>query len=164
MMLVEFVPILLTQNADVFSIRLSGNAESEFQKFYILFKDVDDPFLRNDLDRILATIHTIGQKGALENETRPEGAIQDRVCAIPLLTEPRDKRKHGTLRMYCIRVSEKLFILGGGGIKTTQSYEEDEFLSKQITLLQQIDRQLTALENNGKNLQSEIYNLVINID
>lgn len=164
MMLVEFVPILLTNKADVFSIRLSGDAESEFQKFYIRFKDIDDAFLRDDLDRILATIQTIGQKGALENETRPEGTLQDRVCAIPLIIEPRDKRKHGTLRMYCVRVSEKLFILGGGGIKTTQSYEEDEYLLKQVSLLQQIDRQLTDLENEGKNLQTEIYNLVLSID
>lgn len=164
MRLVEFVPVLLTQKADVFSIRLKGNAESEFQKFYIHFKDTDDSFLRNDLDRILATIHVIGQKGALENVTRPEGAIQDRVCAIPLITEHRDKQKHGTLRMYCIRVSEKLFVLGGGGIKTTQTYEEDDYLLEQVTLLREIDRQLAALENDGKDLQTEIFNLVLNID
>lgn len=82
MRIIEFVPILLTENADVFSIRLSGNPSSEFEKFYICFKDTEDAFLHNDLDRFLATIQTIGLKGALENETRPEGSI--RVALKPL--------------------------------------------------------------------------------
>lgn len=152
MRIVEFVPILLTEKADVFSIRLSGESMSEFNKFYIRFKDTDDTYLLNDLNRILATIKAIGLKGALENETRPEGKMQDRICAIPLITEPRDKQKHGTLRLYCIRISEKLFIVGGGGIKKNQTYQENSGLADQVLLLQQIDKKLLALEADGEDL------------
>lgn len=161
---IAFIPILLTEKADVFSIRFSDDASSEFEKFYICYKDTEDPFLRSDLNRILATIQTIGLKGALENETRPEGNIRDRICAIPLLTEPRSKQKHGTLRLYCIRVSSKLFILGGGGLKTTQTYEEDSRLAEQVSLLTLIDKELSALEFEGKDLTREIYNLTLDIE
>lgn len=164
MRIVEFVPILLTEKADVFSIRLSGESMSEFNKFYIRFKDTDDTYLLNDLNRILATIKSIGLKGALENETRPEGKMQDRICAIPLITEPRDKQKHGTLRLYCIRISEKLFIVGGGGIKKNQTYQENSGLADQVLLLQQIDKKLLALEADGEDLTQAIYNLTLELD
>lgn len=163
MRIVEFVPILLTEKADVFSIRLSGESMSEFNKFYIRFKDTDDTYLLNDLNRILATIKAIGLKGALENETRPEGKMQDRICAIPLITEPRDKQKHGTLRLYCIRISEKLFIVGGG-IKKNQTYQENSGLADQVLLLQQIDKKLLALEADGEDLTQAIYNLTLELD
>lgn len=160
---IEFVPVLLTNKADVFSIRLDNEPDTEFQKFYIQFKNTDDTYLADDLNRILAAINDIGQKGPLENNLKPEGHIYDRVCALPLLTLPRDKKAHGTLRLYCIRVSDKLFILGGGGLKTTQSYEEDEVLMGQVTLLQKIDKELWGLENDGQNIEQDIYNLSLEI-
>lgn len=125
---IAFKPVLLTEKADIFSIWINDNPFTEFQKFVICFKGSSDPFIADDLERILASIRTIGNKGALENQSRPEGQLKDRVVALPLLVRPRDKETHGTLRLYCIRISEQLLILGGGGIKTTDTYEEDESL------------------------------------
>lgn len=85
------------------------------------------------------------------------------VCAIPLLTAYRQKHK-GTLRLYCIRICDKLLIVGGGGIKTTRTYEEDEKLSEYVKTLQMIDKELTNMENDGKNLLTEIYNIKIYIE
>lgn len=161
---VDFVPVLLTDRADIFSVREEGESSSEFQKFYIQFKDTEDRYLSDDLNRIIAALNSIGKNGALERETKPEGNYTDRVCALPLLSLPRNKKQHGTLRIYCIRVSEKLFILGGGGLKTTQTYEEDEELKRHVSLLQIIDKQLWELENDGHQIEQEIYNLVIDID
>jgi len=161
---VDFVPVLLTEKADVFSIRLGDSVVSMFQSFYIRFKDSQDPYVTDDLNRILATIKTIGQKGVLENEMRPESHMNDRVCAIPLTILPRDKKKHGTLRLYCIRVSDKLFVLGGGGLKRVQTYEDDENLSKQVDLLQKIDQAFRDLEEQGVDIHREIYNLTLQID
>lgn len=104
------------------------------------------------------------KQGALENQSRPEGQLKDRVVALPLLVRPRDKETHGTLRLYCIRISEQLLILGGGGIKTTDTYEENESLLSQVSLLQEIDKQLFLMETNGKDLASEIYNLTLFVD
>lgn len=103
------------------------------------------------------------ENGVKESFFRPEGKLNDRVCAIPLLTSYRQKQ-NGTLRLYCIRISDKLLIVGGGGIKTTRTYNEDETLSGHIKTLQIIDKELSDLENEGKDLHKEIYNLKIHID
>lgn len=161
---IEFIPLLLTEKADIFGIRLDNNTQTEYEKFYVLFKDCVDRYLQDDLERIVAEIRAFGEKGVLENKMRPEGHFNDRVNAMPIITIPRDKNKHGTLRLYCIRVSERLLILGGGGLKTVQSYEEDETLSKEVSLLERIDKELENLENTGVDLHEAIYNLVLNIE
>ena len=108
---IAFKPVLLTEKADIFSIWINDNPFTEFQKFVICFKGSSDPFIADDLERILASIRTIGNKGALENQSRPEGQLKDRVVALPLLVRPRDKETHGTLRLYCIRISEHICVV-----------------------------------------------------
>lgn len=93
---VEFEPLFLTETTDIFTIRVDGGV-SEFEKFLLLFKDTDDPLLKDDLEKILVAIGNISQYGALESYFRIEGKMNDRICAMPLLIKPRDKSKHGTL-------------------------------------------------------------------
>jgi len=50
---VEFVPFLLTEKADVFSIRLNGNDMTEAEEFLIEYKDTASLPLKKDLDSIL---------------------------------------------------------------------------------------------------------------
>lgn len=66
--------------------------------------------------------------------------------------------------MYCIRISDKLLILGGGGEKTTQTYDEDEILLDKINKLQNIDNKLRLLEKDGTDLYQTINNISITID
>ena len=42
---IEFVPFLLTEVTDIFSIRIDGDRLSEVQKFLVMFKDTSDPVL-----------------------------------------------------------------------------------------------------------------------
>ena len=84
--------------------------------------------------------------------------MSDRVCAIPLEISSRSKRK-GTLRVYCIRVSDKLLLLGGGGCKKTQTYQEDVELFDKVKCLQVIDKRLRLLEREGVDIHSEIVNI-----
>ena len=116
------------------------------------------------MNEILKSFAGIVTEGVKESFFRPEGNMNDRVCAIPILTAYRDKKRHGTLRIYCIRISDKLLIVGGGGMKTTQTYEEDESLHKHIQTLQNIDSVLTQEEIEGNDIEKEIYNLIIHID
>ena len=88
----------------------------------------------------------------------------DRIFAVPLEIRPRDKTKHGTLRLYCIRISDKLLIIGKGGKKTTSSYEEDADLSEVVAILQSIDKQLSIKESEGTNIESNIQNITVYID
>ena len=65
--------------------------------------------------------------------------------------------------MYCIRISDKLLILGGGGEKITQTYDEDAALSDKVHTLQSIDSALRELEEDGIDIHLSIDNLIINI-
>lgn len=160
---VEFVPFRLTDNADIYSIRIGGGESTEFQEFLLSFKDSEDKYLEDDLNRILLSLNTIIKGSAKETYFRPEGNMTDRVVALPLYTTPRNKKKHGTLRLYCIRISDNLLILGGGGEKATQTYEEDAFLLEKVRTLQNIDKELSRLEDYGVDIHTRINNLTINI-
>ena len=73
------------------------------------------------------------------------------------------KDKCGTLRLYCIRMSDSLLILGGGGEKKTRTYEEDPTLLEKVRTLQSIDKVLTDMEEDGVDVASAVYNLIIEI-
>ena len=45
---VEFVPFRLTDNADIYSIRIGGGGNTEFQEFLLSFKDSEDIFVRRE--------------------------------------------------------------------------------------------------------------------
>lgn len=160
---VEFIPFRLTDIAEIFSIKIDGKEFTELQEFIITFRNIKNDHLMNNYEQIIRSLAGIVENGVKESFFRPEGKLNDRVCAIPLLTSYRQKQ-NGTLRLYCIRISDKLLIVGGGGIKTTRTYNEDETLSGHIKTLQMIDKELSDLENEGKDLHKEIYNLKIHID
>lgn len=163
MRLVEFIPFRLTEMADIFSIKIDGKETTESQEFFITFKNTEQFNLQSDFEQVIKSLAGIGEHGAKESFFRPEGKISDRVCAIPLFSSA-SKNKSGTLRLYCLRISDKLLIVGGGGIKTTQTYNEDENLSRHVQTLQSIDRELSKIENEGQDLSKVIYNLTIQID
>jgi len=160
---VEFVPFRLTDAAEIFSIKIDREEHTELQEFIITFSNVKNNHLLNDYEQIIKSLAGIVENGVKESFFRPEGKMNDRVCAIPLITSGRQKQ-NGTLRLYCIRVSDKLLIIGGGGIKKTRTYNEDQTLSEHVKTLQMIDKELSDLENEGKNLHTEIYNMKIHID
>lgn len=161
---VEFIPLILTDVTDIFTIRFNGEQLPEYHKFLVMFKDTPNPYLADDLARINKAIELMAKNGALDNFFRPEGRLNDRVCAIPLLIQSRDKSV-GTLRLYCIRISDQLLIIGGGGLKTTATYEENPDLLKKVKDLQVIDFKLKEIENSSPiRIEDAIYNLVINID
>ncbi|MBQ3689926.1 MAG: hypothetical protein II937_08745 [Bacteroidales bacterium] len=86
-------------------------------------------------------LEKIIDKGALERFFRIEGKMSDRVSALAL-----DSRK---LRLYCLRISDQILIVGNGGIKTTRTYQEDETLSGYVLDLQKFDELLSQAQKNG---------------
>lgn len=157
---IEFVPVRLTEIAEVFSIRIEDDSLSEFQKFLIMFRDAEDEFIKDDFFRIAEVINQISEQGALERFFRPEGKYKDRVWAIPLEIIGRDKKTHGTLRLYCIRISDKLLILGGGGLKVSEAYQEDPKLLESVQTLQEVDKVLRGFYES----EDDLNNLTIYID
>jgi hypothetical protein len=123
--------------------------EHDRVNFYTLrFRDEDtevDKFLDQfpegceydyDIDIIIKWIEQIGERGALERYFRPEGKQKDQVFAIPIETS--------SLRLYVIRLTEQIVILGNGGLKTTKTYNEDSILNDCVELLQEVDRYIKA--------------------
>jgi hypothetical protein len=161
---VEFVPLIIRDKAEVFTLRVDDERETEYRKFILNFNNSKDFYIQDDLHRIVETIKRIAEGGCLESLFRTEGSVNDRIFALPLLTLPRNKKYHGTLRIYCIRVSEQLLIIGGGGLKHTKTYEEDPILLSHIKTLQSIDKALTELEKDNCDITTEIYNLNITIE
>ena len=46
----------------------------------------------------------------------------------------------GKLRLYCLRISKQIVILGNGGVKTTKNYQEDPKLYGYVLDLQRFDQ------------------------
>lgn len=86
-------------------------------------------------------LDNIGKRGALERYLRPEGKFKDNVFALPI--EDTD------LRLYVIRISDNILILGNGGIKKTRKYNEDPELNRIVEQLQSIDCLLKTMEKLG---------------
>lgn len=127
-------------NVGMFSICFDGNSQSEFERFLDAFKN--NATYNKDFNVILMALAKIIDKGALERFFRNEGRMKDNVKALAI-----DSRK---LRLYCLRISDQILILGNGGIKQTRTYQENDVLSGYVMDLQKFDQVLLDAQKNGK--------------
>ena len=127
------------ENCTLYTIQFMSEDKSEFERFYAKFKN--DVEYDNDLMRIVALIDKIADKGALERLFWPEGKYSDGVCALPVI--------QSKLRLYCLRLSDKILILGNGGAKTTRTYNEDDVLKGYVITLQNFEKLLKDGEKDG---------------
>ena len=132
--------IELNDNVGMFSICFDGSEVSEFEKFLNEFKD--NATYNKDFNVILLALSKIIDKGALERFFRNEGRMNDNVKALAI-----DSRK---LRLYCLRISDQILILGNGGVKNTRTYQEDSKLSGYVMDLQTFDKVLLKAQKSGK--------------
>lgn len=79
--------------------------------------------------------------GFAERNFWPEGKMKDNVVAMPVF--------RSSLRLYCLRMSDSVLIVGNGGVKSTQSYEQDDELNGYVISLQKLDALLKADIRNG---------------
>ena len=136
---VKIEPVKSSDTASLYTIIFEGDNMSEFTKFMMRFKD--NAHLQRDYQLIVYALQKILENGALERYFRPEGKFADRVCALPI--------DSGKLRLYCLRLSDKILILGNGGIKETKTYNENQELNGYVIDLQKFDALLRASEKEG---------------
>ena len=129
-----------SDNVCLYSICFDGSKQSEFENFLATFKD--NGKYNRDFSIILLALEKIIAKGALERLFRIEGKMSDNVAALAI-----DSRQ---LRLYCLRISDQILILGNGGVKTTRTYEEDPKLLGYVIDLQAFDKALAEAQKNGK--------------
>lgn len=125
--------------SEIFFVLLCCEGGSEYERSRI---EID--YSRK---KLLNVIGKIADYGAFERFFRPEGKMNDRVCALPVL---RSK-----LRLYCLRLSDSILILGNGGVKKTKTYNEDYTLKGYVITLQKFDTLLKEVVNEGSIAVSE---------
>lgn len=137
---VELYLIQDGENCTIYTLQFLRDVESEFEKFVTKFRE--DAEYSEDFSRIAAFIKRIAKNGELERYFRTEGKMNDSVVALPVISSK--------LRLYCLRLSDKILILGNGGVKTSQRYEDDTLLNGYVMTLQKFEqllRQEVALGN-----------------
>lgn len=127
------------EGCTIYTIQFLKDMDSEFEKFVSKFKD--DAEFNPDFQKIIAILSKIAGEGAFERYFRIEGTPHDRVVALPIL--------QSKLRLYCLRLSDKILILGNGGIKATRTYQEDPMLRGYVLTLQKFDQLLKDGVANG---------------
>ena len=128
-----------SDKATLYTIWFEGKTMSEFADFYAKFSAIDD--LREDLNTILLALNKIIENGVYERYFRPEGKMNDGVCALPI--------DSGKLRLYCNRLSQQILIAGNGGVKETKTYNENQELSDYVLVLQRLDKSIKAAIKKG---------------
>ena len=141
----ELILVNEAKNCTFYTIQFLSENESEFEQFYNKFKE--DVEFNPDLMRIVGFLGRIADFGALERYFRPEGKMNDHVVALPVVTSK--------LRLYCLRLSDKILILGNGGVKKTKSYEEDDELSGYVITLQNFDKLIKEGTESGTIIVTE---------
>lgn len=121
-----------SQKVSLYSISFETDRTTEFERFLRKFEA--EASLNTDYQKVLYALSIILDKGALERYFRPEGHMNDNLCALPI--------ESGKIRLYCLRISDEILILGNGGVKQTVTYEEDAKLLGYAMDLQKFDQLL----------------------
>ncbi len=117
-----------------YSIHLEEQELSELERFFEKFP-IGSPY-DEDIEVVLSWLDKIGEVGALERYFRYEGRFGDGVVAIPIETN--------NLRLYCIRLSDRILIFGNGGVKDTATWQEDQTLAEYVETLMDTSRFISS--------------------
>lgn len=122
---------LIEQSSKVslYSISFEMDHTTEFERFMCKFES--ESTLNKDYQKIIYALQWILENGALERYFCPEGTLADNICALPI--------EAGRIRLYCLRISDQILIIGNGGIKHTRTYQEDKSLYGYVMDLQKFD-------------------------
>lgn len=127
-------------NINFYSIHLQEKELSELESFFEKFPD-GSPY-DEEIDVILSWLDKIAERGALERYFRPEGRYGDGVGVIPIDVGNK-------IRLYCIRLSDKIIVFGNGGIKDARSWQQSKTLAPYVKLLIDTSRFIQARIKNG---------------
>ena len=128
------------ERVNFYSIRMKDAELTELEAFFEKFPadcEYDD-----DIDVIISWLDQIAERGALERYFRPEGKYGDGVGVIPVDVGNK-------VRLYCLRLSDKILVFGNGGVKDAKSWEESETLAPYVKTLMDTSRFISSRINDG---------------
>ena len=126
----EIVPVEQGRGGALYSLRFEGEEKTELDKFL----DNGEIQACKEFESLVVRLYDmVDSLGFRDNFFKlKEGSINDSVAAFHC--------NHGTLRLYCLRWSSILLIVGSGGSKTTRTYQGDPLLSDAVGKLQMVDK------------------------
>lgn len=78
----------------------------------------------------------------MERYFRPEGRCGDGVGVIPIDVGNK-------IRLYCLRLSDKILVFGNGGVKDAKRWEDSETLAPYVKMLMDTSRFIQPRINDG---------------
>ena len=123
-----------------YSVHLEGEELTEMEAFFEKFpigSEYDE-----EIDVIISWIDKIAERGALERYFRPEGKYGDGVGVIPIDVGNK-------IRLYCLRLSDKILVFGNGGVKDAAKWEDSETLAPYVKLLIDTSRFISSRIKDG---------------
>ena len=116
-----------SRKVTIYTIRFEGRSTSETNAFV---KEYEENGFAEDVDMIRSWLWYIKERGAQTRYFRPE----NNVSAGPIA--------FSKLRIYCIRCSENIVIIDGGGEKKGQKTQDGAETWKAMKLMMAIDEKL----------------------
>lgn len=114
---------------------------SELERFFEKFPEGCE--YDEEVDVIISWLDKIGENGALQRYFRPEGKYGDGVGVIPIDVGNK-------LRLYCLRISDKIIVFGNGGIKDSDTWQNSESLAPYVEMLIDTSRFIASRVKDGK--------------
>lgn len=141
---IKLQSIAEAENGSLFSICFEGDSISEFEKFV---QEHSESYSK-DLNTILTAIKRMLEvSGFLERYFQ----YNDNVCALPI--------DSGKLRLYCVRINDSILILGNGGVKKAQKYQDCDNLNGYVVTLQKLDKALKiAIKSGEVTIEERMFN------
>lgn len=128
------------ENVNFYSIRMKDEELTELEAFFEKFPvgcEYDD-----EIDVIVSWLDQIAERGAMERYFRPEGKYGDGVGVIPIDVGTK-------VRLYCLRLSDKILVFGNGDIKDTKTWQDSETLAPYVKLLVDTSRFISSRIKDG---------------
>jgi hypothetical protein len=122
--------LVLVESGDagaLYSIQFEGERNTEFEKF-LEKQQLKDSKEVAEIGSILNEM-TIKHGFLKDYFKEKEGKKKDSLVAL----------RRGRVRLYCLRWSDVLLIVGNGGVKKTPTYQDDQELNHSVEILQDID-------------------------
>lgn len=128
------------RRGSLYTVQVLGQEKSELERF---FYDVDVQSAPEYGDLMARLDDMVDNFGFREQFFKmKEGASRDSVVALHYM--------NGGLRLYCLRWSSVLLIAGYGGVKTTQTYQQDPVLHRAVSMLQAVDAKVDDRLKSGE--------------
>lgn len=123
-----------------YSFTCDDDEKSAYEYFC---EEFDREEFQNDMDTIYKSLELIAESGAEDRHFRYAGKRTDNAMELP-------PHLAGTaLRLYCLRLSAQVVIVGNGGKKITRTYQEDPRLMNCVKELQALDDFLRMRREKG---------------